>query len=156
MFLDHVLIPLSGSEAADELLDWAKSIVHSEGKVSLVRIINEPTHTGHRTTLTTKDMIVGGGDSQGKFQEALIYLEHLAETIKESGVNDIRLHVKTGNPATVIVDIAKDSEADIIIMSTRDRSGFHQWLLESVAITILRKAHCPVLILRTCVEKEVS
>ncbi len=41
MFLDHVLIPLSGSEAAEELLDWARSLIHSEGKISLVRVIND-------------------------------------------------------------------------------------------------------------------
>jgi nucleotide-binding universal stress UspA family protein len=155
MLLDHALIPLDGSEATDELLTWARSLIHSEGKVSLVRIIKEPTYTGCDSARMAEDEKVERRYIQRELQEATVYLVRIAETIRASGLKHIGLHVKTGNPAKIIVDVARELQADVIVLSTRDRNGFHQWLLESTAVMVLRNASCPVVILPICKEAGV-
>ncbi len=67
---------------------------------------------------------------------------------KERGVKKISKHVEEGNPARIIVDIAKQSHADMIVMG---RSGLSEWkgiLLGSVSSKVLHIAECPCLLMR--------
>jgi nucleotide-binding universal stress UspA family protein len=50
-----------------------------------------------------------------------------------------------GDPATVIVNIAQDAGAGLIVMGTHGRTGLGRVLMGSVAEQVLRKAPCPVL-----------
>ena len=56
--------------------------------------------------------------------------------------------VRTGSPASEIVDLAKKLPADIIVISTHGRTGLKQVFLGSVAEHIVRHAPCPVLVVR--------
>jgi nucleotide-binding universal stress UspA family protein len=52
-------------------------------------------------------------------------------------------------PATAaIVEAAATSQADLIVMSTHGRSGIGRLLLGSVAESVLRATHTPILLLR--------
>jgi universal stress protein A len=52
-----------------------------------------------------------------------------------------------GDPATEIVRLAKQEQADLIVMATAGRSGWRRVLMGSVAEAIVREAPCPVLTL---------
>lgn len=52
---------------------------------------------------------------------------------------------RAGGTATVVVDQAVESRADLIVMGTHGRSGFNRLLMGSVAERVLRRAPCPVL-----------
>lgn len=54
-------------------------------------------------------------------------------------------HVLDGDPADKILDLAKQSQANLIVIGTHGRSGLSRVLLGSVAEEVLRKASCPVL-----------
>jgi nucleotide-binding universal stress UspA family protein len=49
-----------------------------------------------------------------------------------------------GTPATEILRVAQELEADLIVMGTHGRTGLSRWLLGSVAEQVMRKAPCPV------------
>jgi nucleotide-binding universal stress UspA family protein len=72
-------------------------------------------------------------------------------------VRDIGNSVKTqaiiriGQPASEIVDVAQELQSDLIILSTRGRSGLAHVFLGSTAEKVVRHAPCPVLVVR---EKE--
>jgi len=53
-----------------------------------------------------------------------------------------------GDPSREIVRAAEASQADLIVMGTRGRTGFERLLLGSVARKVLQRAHCSVLVIR--------
>jgi nucleotide-binding universal stress UspA family protein len=57
----------------------------------------------------------------------------------------IERRLELGDPATAIVQVAKEINADLIVMGTHGRTALARLLMGSVAEKIVRKAHCPVL-----------
>jgi nucleotide-binding universal stress UspA family protein len=54
-----------------------------------------------------------------------------------------------GDPAAVILEVAQDIGADLIVMGTHGRTGLRRLLMGSVAERIVRKASSPVLTVRS-------
>lgn len=57
-------------------------------------------------------------------------------------------HVRIGNPAATVVALAGEVEADLIIAGTHGRTGIRRVVIGSVAESMVRHAHCPVLVMR--------
>jgi nucleotide-binding universal stress UspA family protein len=53
--------------------------------------------------------------------------------------------LEVGNPIEVILHVARDLHADLIVMGTHGRTGLRRLLMGSVAEQIVRRATCPVL-----------
>lgn len=60
----------------------------------------------------------------------------------------IRHHVRLGKPIETLLQACVDYDADILIVGTHGRRGLQQLLLGSVAVELLRRARCPVLVAR--------
>jgi len=58
-------------------------------------------------------------------------------------------HVIEGDPVSEILAAATDCHADLIVLGTHGRTGLGRLLMGSVAEQVLRRAHCPVLTVRT-------
>ena len=56
--------------------------------------------------------------------------------------------VITGNPVEVIFDQAKHQKVDLIIVGTHGRRGMKRLMLGSVAEAVVRKAACPVFVVK--------
>jgi nucleotide-binding universal stress UspA family protein len=54
-----------------------------------------------------------------------------------------------GDPATEILRVAKDINADLIVMGTHGRTGLGRLLMGSVAEQVVRRALCSVLTVKT-------
>jgi nucleotide-binding universal stress UspA family protein len=57
-------------------------------------------------------------------------------------------HVAQGVPAEMIVQIASDLDADLIVVGTHGRRGVKRFMLGSIAERVVRLATCPVLVER--------
>lgn len=68
----------------------------------------------------------------------------------------LRVIVTTGSPSPEIVATAEREEVDIIVIATHGRGGLAQALLGSTTERVLRKANCPVLVIRSGAEGFVS
>ena len=81
-------------------------------------------------------------------------LEHEQEATAEAAkiVSSTGLTVSTavlsGNPKAVIVDEAKDWQADLIVVGSYGRTGIDRFLLGSVSAAVAMHAHCSVEIIR--------
>ena len=70
------------------------------------------------------------------------------------GPKDVRADVTVvrrvihGTPFLEIVRLAREEEIDLIVMGTHGRTGLQQILIGSVAEKVVRKAPCPVLVVR--------
>jgi|UniRef100_A0A7C3V7S1 nucleotide-binding universal stress UspA family protein len=81
---------------------------------------------------------------------AQYYQEHfrrLSEHTATAGVEAL-FEVKVGHPAEQIVHLAKEEQADAIVMGHRSETLLQRWLLGSVAKRVLSYAHCTVIIVR--------
>ena len=61
--------------------------------------------------------------------------------------------VLQGNPVEVILDQAKRVKADLIVMGTHGRRGMKLIILGSVAESVVRRAGCPVVVVKAGVKK---
>ena len=70
--------------------------------------------------------------------------------MRAADVSDIQVnaHVYPGDPATEILRLAEDVEADLILVGTHGRVGVKRLLMGSVAEAVMREARCPVLVMR--------
>jgi nucleotide-binding universal stress UspA family protein len=70
-----------------------------------------------------------------------------ARALRDQGIA-VRTEVIEGIPYKAIVDHAKETQADLIVMGTHGRTGLAHALTGSVAERVVRLAHCPVLVTR--------
>lgn len=57
--------------------------------------------------------------------------------------------VRSGNPKELILEEAKEWNADLIVVGSHGRRGFRRFLLGSVSEAVAMKAHCSVVVLRS-------
>jgi nucleotide-binding universal stress UspA family protein len=125
-----------GSEAADRALPTALELTAEANGRLLVVHANE--RLGGRA---------GGGPVFADEEDLQRKLETKAHDLLESDVN-ASFHVVSGlntDPADLIADVAKESDADLIVVGTRGHGRVAGMLLGSVTQGLLHVAPCPVL-----------
>ena len=92
-----------------------------------------------------------GGSLERAGQELVKRAEQLTqrtvEALSTAGVMAEAL-VREGDARSVIVDEAKDWDADLIVLGSHGYTGFKRWLLGSVAQAVASHAPCSVEIVR--------
>ncbi len=75
---------------------------------------------------------------------------HFEEWRAERCPADARMtsHIRRGNASAQIIDLAKQCDADLIIMGTRGLTGLRHVMMGSVAERTVRGAPCPVMTTR--------
>ena len=137
-----ILVPLDGSELAKKALDHAEKLAKTfDAEIILFQVVPfMPIYYGSPELVMP--LIVD--DKQKEAAER--YLTNLAEEIKTRG-HKVTAMVKTGQQVAVeIIDFAKESGVDLIVMCTHGRSGITLWVLGSVAHKVLTRAETPILL----------
>lgn len=65
-----------------------------------------------------------------------------------SGFRPSQLHLGLGSPVREILDLARQVHADLIVLGATEGGSLHRIFLGSTADGVLRKATCPVLVVR--------
>jgi nucleotide-binding universal stress UspA family protein len=90
-------------------------------------------------------------EMQAILESAIEHYEGLFKNLRElaesSGV-DAEFEVRPGHPAEQIVHMAREENADVIVIGHRGESFIQRWLLGSVAKRVLNDAHCTVIVVR--------
>jgi len=60
-------------------------------------------------------------------------------------LNQVRYHVRSGDPLEKILEVAEDCLSDLIVLATHGRTGVKRLLIGNVAEKVVRHAPCPVL-----------
>ena len=130
-----------GSENADRALAYAKSLASAEGAtLTVVHIVQKIATSGDKALA----WYANEEDVEAKANETVSELsdEGLNATLK------IVTHVGP-QPAHEIADIAREEEADLIVVGTRGHAAIAGLLLGSVTQRLLHVAPCPVLVVPT-------
>jgi nucleotide-binding universal stress UspA family protein len=83
-------------------------------------------------------------------ETAEAYLRDVRLRLEADGLEffQIDVEVRTGEPASEIVGIATEKQADLILMATHGRTGLERVVLGSVAGTVLRSSSVPLVLVR--------
>jgi len=136
-----ILVPLDGSELAEEALDHAERLAETfDAELILLQVVPFMPIYG------APELVVPFVVDEKQQEAAEKYLIHLAEELKKSSLR-VATKVKVGmQVAAEIIDFAKESGVDLIVMCTHGRSGITRWVLGSVAHKVLTRAETPILL----------
>jgi nucleotide-binding universal stress UspA family protein len=116
---------------------------------------NAELHLLHVVSDIPPALVSSGGDIPATMlQEQDHYQQQIADELASliprewEGSHRFRRMTREGPPFVRIIEYAKETEADIIVLGTHGRSALMQMLLGSVAERVVRKAPCPVLTVR--------
>ena len=70
------------------------------------------------------------------------------ERVRSAGGRVAQAHLMMGDAAREIIHLAEDLGAGLVVMGSRGRGGIRRALLGSVSDSVVRHAHCPVLVVR--------
>jgi nucleotide-binding universal stress UspA family protein len=75
-------------------------------------------------------------------------LDEQVRNIEASGSSVAQAHLDAGKPDVAITDLAEHIGAGLIVMGSRGLGGIKRTLMGRVSDSVVRHAHCPVLVVR--------
>jgi nucleotide-binding universal stress UspA family protein len=125
------------STSQSPLAEGAKLALRTpRSELHVVHVASRSSDTGTRTLLPTAD----GPEPP---EDAL--RRRVEQVWAETGALSVIAHIRSGDPAQEILQLATDLVADVIVVGSHQRSGLQRLILGSVAERVLHHAHCPVL-----------
>ena len=81
-------------------------------------------------------------------QSSHALLDEQADKMRDAGAKITKVHLRSGRPEQEIVALADELEAGLIVMGGRGLGGMKRAVMGSVSDSVVRSAHCPVLVAR--------
>ena len=81
-------------------------------------------------------------------QEARTKLDELVQRVGKTGSEIAEIHARLGRPDAEIVGLADELGAGLIVLGSRGLGPLRRALMGSVSDSVVRHAHCPVLVVR--------
>jgi nucleotide-binding universal stress UspA family protein len=134
--IKKIICPVDFSGLSRKALQYANEFAKlSNGQVFLVGVVeNDPT-------INYSHGLEAERAEEQKKLESLIEEEQMAGIVADYVIYE-------GFAEECILDYAKRQEADIIIMGSHGRRGLKRMILGSVAEHVIRRAPCPVLVVK--------
>ncbi len=137
-----IVVPVDFLETTDKLVEYA---VYMAGKLSAI------THFVHIVHFYAGDAMVGLPYAQ-ECEERLLSNaeERMSNLITDNSEKcpGCTGKVIIGDPVEKITAFAREKDSDLIIISTHGAKGLEKILLGSVTERVLKRTHCPVLIMK--------
>jgi nucleotide-binding universal stress UspA family protein len=144
----RILIPLDGSERAEEAIPTAAYLARATGaSLFLLRVVRpSAVYTGAYPYGWEPPDLMDKLEEQTE-AEARDYLSHLILT---EHLDTIHHHIEVlgGAPVPSILQFVRENQIDLIVMRSHGETGIKRWLLGSVARGIIRHSPAPALIIR--------
>ena len=145
IFPTKVLLAIDGSEEASLAARTAADLAESTGS-ELHVIYTMPT--AQISHLESMDYDPAPLRERAE-QRARALLDEQVEHIGEAGGIVTEAHLRRGRPDDEIVTAAEKIDAGLIVMGSRGLGGVRRSLMGSVSNSVVRHAHCPVMIVRS-------
>ena len=140
----RILVPLDGSKFAESVLPTAEMLATcGGGQIELLRVAVHPS-----TFVYVPDPAALADLYDSDRTHCYTYLQGVVADVETRAGLHAETAVLEGPVADAILDYAKESGADLIVMSTHGRTGMERWLLGSTAEKVVRGAHVPVMLIR--------
>ena len=131
-----VVAALAFDETSAPVLSEATRLASAaDRELHLVHVVHEGPHATSKGELRSLD---------AHLNEATSELERLLS--KQAACKRVICHIRVGDVARGIVQLAVDLSADMLVIGTHQRSTVAQLLLGSVTKEVIAHAYCPVMI----------
>lgn len=140
----RILLPLDGSSAAKRAADYAISLSKAlTAELAVIHVIDTP-HVMREMNPALSAMYIARAEKQ-----STRWMDEIERGARKLGVSVTgEIIVGPSSAPDGIVEYARKSHSDLIIMGTRGKTASRKILLGSVAFAVSARAHCPVVLVR--------
>jgi len=137
----RILCPVDFSEWSREAVDRAVDLARpTHAEITGLFVLSCVTASAGegRSTSCTEDA------DESMISAVAEDLEEFFDPVRKAGLT-LHVFVKRGDCVARILEQARETEADVVVMGTHGRTGLERWVLGSVTDGVVREASCPVL-----------
>ncbi len=142
----HLLVPVDGSDISKKSLKKVAELAKADGAAVTLVYVSDSL-----PPMVYSDSTMGYGVTQKDHQKACeAYAKDLfkkSATALGAGIKAKTLHISNSNLSEGILDGAKKSKADVIVMASHKRTGVKGILLGSETHEVIVHSKLPVLVL---------
>jgi universal stress protein A len=139
--IKRILVPIDFSDGSKKALRYALPFAREHGAAITLLYVVAPAYGAGEYGSVDFAQLEAGLKRSGEKE-----LTRLAAEL--AGKVPADTLVRVGSAASTIARVAADLNADMIIIATQGRTGLKHVLLGSVAENVVRRAPCPVLVVR--------
>ena len=148
IFPTKILLATDGSKEAKLAFASAADLSKKTGsELHIVYVGHLPLVSYEAPGATTLDPDLSGRMQEGAEQEARTMLDELVQREVQSG-EIAGVHARIGRPDAQIVGLADELGVGLIVLGSRGLGPLRRALMGSVSDSVVRHAHCPVLVVR--------
>ena len=147
MEIRRIVCPVDFSACAEHALAYAQELAKTfNAEISLVHAYEDPA--AYVTPVPMSGYVGPSAELLLELRKQLeTRLEECKNNVAKQGVR-VRAELLEGTPYRVVLDWAKEYNADLIVIGTHGHTGLTHALLGSVTERVVRMAECPVLTIR--------
>jgi nucleotide-binding universal stress UspA family protein len=146
--LRRLLVPVDGSPGGALGLAAAAGLARA-AQARLILLIVAPRIPEYAYALasaTPGSVSLDPSWEQDGLCAAQTYVDGLSDRLRRHGL-EVEGRARLGEPATTIIDMARDVDADLVVMSTHARTGLARAVLGSVTDRVVSSADRPVMVI---------
>lgn len=148
MNIRSILFPTDFSEYNDAALKLASTLAaEAQAKIYII-------HVHDVQSLSAAMGEVAYMDAQTWHEQLREAEMRLASVVPSAPGVDCERECLTGSPLVEILNFAESHDIDLIVMASHGRTGLSRLLMGSIAEGVMRKATCPVLIVKQPAEEQ--
>ena len=137
---ERILATTDLSPFAAQAVDYAHSLAETFGaELHVLHVVRDATQMAVEHGVTGV-LEAGEGDEYDRWLAGLLGEQGTVRRVEAVRLGD--------DIAATVAEYARKNDIDLIVTATHGRSGLRHLLMGSVAEHILRKAPCPVLVIR--------
>jgi len=142
----RILVAVDDSPCSHKVIEYAQDLVSDNTSIALITVIppTSPASYGVDPLLGQQPIVVPEV-SEIQLQTAQDYLDRLADSF--TSAKEVFTFSKVGNIREEILEQCEEWSADLLVMGSNGRSGFDLFISGSVSESVIRKSHCPVLVI---------
>ena len=146
IFPTKILLATDGSQEATLAARTAVDLAQKTGsELHVVHARTLPALAGYSAAETP---ITNEIDEEGLKKRFRRLLDEQVEKVEAEGGSVAQAHLRIGRPEEEIVGLAEEIGAGLVVTGSRGLDGMRRALMGSVSDSVVRHAHCPVLVVR--------
>jgi nucleotide-binding universal stress UspA family protein len=139
---ERLLVPIDFADHGRKIIGAVRRVLAPHGSATLLHVVE------------ALPAVTEGTFGIYPHRKDIEKIKELAHEKLEGLVQDyldmpLQTRVREGKPATVILEEIAEQGADLVVMGTHGRTHLDHLMLGSVAERVLRRAPCPVLVVRS-------
>jgi nucleotide-binding universal stress UspA family protein len=146
VFPTTILLATDGSDEGKRATQAAAELSRDTGsEVHVVYVLPTPAQLiGHHLYRDeVRESLIGGAE-----RDAETFLKEQADRIGSAGGKVAETHLRSGDPDKEILRTAESLGVGLIVVGSRGLGAVSRALMGSVSDSVVKHAHCPVLVIR--------